>query len=266
MTEAGGRPSWRPGPYRGVVLDVMTLLVNLLLARGAGDWVVALVRDARSEEARGATVGFLLLAMFLLPAAAAVLKRRRTHARLAAESQRAGLESIPLRPGCLFNPIFYVAVSLVLGCGVMAGLAPIVFGNDAMDRGAVFIPLILLVIVASVVQTAVVYSYFTPPPPNARPSRFLDSPVAEWLGDACAYVNTMLFQVLWLAISAVPFEPVTSVLDAVGRLFFISFAAMLVYFPPRMLYLVEELRYPLARVTLLAAAAAMVYRMLVGGS
>lgn len=95
--------------------------------------------------------------------------------------------------------------------------------------------------------------------------RFLESPASELLGDACIFVTTLLFQTVWLTLASTPFTRVTGVEDVVGRLFFVIFAALLVYFPPRMLYLVEELRRPAARVTLLLANAAMVYRLFMGG-
>jgi hypothetical protein len=156
----------------------------------------------------------------------------------------------------------------------MAGLAPLVFGGDAMDRGSVFVSLTLLVMVASVVQTAVVYQYFRPPrstPGGTRTrgsramERFLASSTAEFLGDACIFVTTLLFQTVWLTLASTPFERVTGAGDVLGRLFFVLFAALLVYFPPRMLYLVEELRRPTAQVTLVLANAAMLYRLFMGG-
>lgn len=257
--------SWvRLSSYRGVILDILVIAINFFVAPRAATWVIDLIRAAQGDQARGVIVGLCMLAMLALPAVAAVLKRRRTHARLAAEANSAGLERIALEPGCLFNPVIYLCVNLVLGCGVVAGLGPLVFGGDLMDRGGVFVPLLLLVIVASVVQTGIVYRYFEPLPATARPSRFLESHTAELIGDACLYLNTLLVQVLWLALATVPFERVSGFEDIVGRLLFISFAALLVYFPPRLLYLVEDLRRPAARVTLLVATAAMVYRLVLG--
>ncbi|MCC6311439.1 MAG: hypothetical protein M9914_00685 [Trueperaceae bacterium] len=266
MPARAGAPSGtRSVTYRGTVLDLLVVALNLVAGPRATDWVTDLISYAPDERTQGLIVGIGTGAMLLLPALAAVLKRRRTQARLAALAEQEGVERIQLRTGCLFNPIFYLSVNLILGCAVVAGIGPLVFGSDLMDRGEVFVPLILGVIVASVWQTVIVYRYFEPLPAKARPSRFLESRAAEFLGDACIYVNTMLFQVVWLTVATTQFEPVTSVQDAFGRLFYIFFAALLAYFPPRMLYLVEELRRPRGYLTLLLANAAMLYRLFVGG-
>lgn len=263
---------WRS--YRGSLLDILIVAVNLFVDPRATGWIIDVVSRAPDERSRGVIVGVGATLMFLLPPAAAVLKRRRTHARLAARAEAEGVEAITLEPGCLFNPIVYLSVSLVLGCAILAGLAPLVFGDDVMDRDAVVVPLIFLVVAASVVQTAVVYQYFRPPARTSNRkrsresravARFLASPTAELLGDACILVTTLLFQTLWLTLASTPYSPVTGIEDALGRLSFVVFAALLVYFPPRMLSLVEELRQPAARITLLLANAAMVYRLFMGG-
>ena len=266
--------------YRGSILDILIIAANLGLDPRATGWIIAQVRDAPDERTRGVLIGILAALRFVLPAAAAVLKRRRTHARLAAQAKAEGVESIRLEPGCLFSPIVYLAVNLVLGSAIMTGLgplllglAPLLLGDEFLDSGLAFVPLILLVVVASVAQTGIVYRYFQPPekPRRGRSQeragivKFLESPASELLGDACIFVTTLLFQTVWLTLASTPFTRVTGVEDVVGRLFFVIFAALLVYFPPRMLYLVEELRRPAARVTLLLANAAMVYRLFMGG-
>ncbi len=259
--------------YRGSILDILIIAANLGLDPRATGWIIAQVRDAPDERTRGVLIGILAALMFVLPAAAAVLKRRRTNARLAAQAKAEGVESIRLEPGCLFSPIVYLAVNLVLGSAIMTGLGPLLLGDEFLDSGLAFVPLILLVVVASVAQTGIVYRYFQPPekPRRGRSQeragivKFLESPASELLGDACIFVTTLLFQTVWLTLASTPFTRVTGVEDVVGRLFFVIFAALLVYFPPRMLYLVEELRRPAARVTLLLANAAMVYRLFMGG-
>lgn len=257
-----GAPSFS---YRGTILDLLIVALNLLLWPWATDWLLDLIRSAPDERTQGLMIGIGTAAMLVLPACASVLKRRRTQARLAAEAKREGVESVTLRTGCLFNPILYLSTSLVLGCAVVAGLGPLVFGPELIDRGEVFVPLIFLVIGVSIWQTVIVYDYFRPLPPKARPSRFLESRTAEFLGDVCIYVNTLFFQLVWVLIASTQFERVGSFADLLGRVGYIFFAALLVYFPPRMLYLVEELRRPRGYVTLLLANAAMLYRLVMGG-
>lgn len=134
----------RVGSYRGSILDILIIAVNVGLDPRAPGWIIAQVRDAPDERTRGVLIGIGAALMFLLPAAAAVLKRRRTHARLAAQAKAEGVESIRLEPGCLFHPIVYLAVNLVLGSAIMTGLAPLLFGDEILESGLAFMPLILL--------------------------------------------------------------------------------------------------------------------------
>jgi hypothetical protein len=59
------------------------------------------------------TIGFACLGMWLLPATGAVLKRWRFHQRLKAENKTVASGEARFA-GCLFNPIFYFCINLVL--------------------------------------------------------------------------------------------------------------------------------------------------------
>jgi len=71
--------------------------------------------------------------------------------------------------GCVFNPVFYLSLNLVLVSIIVAGLGNFVFGDRLMDDGSIFVPMILVGMVCTVVQTILIYRYFTPP---QKPPRF----------------------------------------------------------------------------------------------
>ncbi|HET8986323.1 MAG TPA: hypothetical protein VFN03_11240, partial [Trueperaceae bacterium] len=73
------------------MLDVLIIAVNLFVDPRATAWIIDAVSRAPDERSRGAIVGVGAALMFLLPPAAAVLKRRRTHARLAAQAEAEGV-------------------------------------------------------------------------------------------------------------------------------------------------------------------------------
>jgi hypothetical protein len=52
--------------------------------------------------------------------------------------------------------------------------------------------------------------------------------------------------------------------EFVGRLFFLSFVALLVYFPPRMFYLAEDINRGRTWLTMLLANSPVIIRVLVG--
>jgi hypothetical protein len=142
---------------------------------------------------------------------------------------------------------------------LLGGLA---FGDAFQNNGAIFVSFILGAIVVSLVQTFFVYRYFSPPKKTS--GAFLRDPRAAFLGDACIYLNMILFQVLWNIVGFVPVGRVTDFGVFAGRLFFLCFAALLVYFPPRVFYLAEDGRRPRTWLTMLLANSPVILRVLLG--
>jgi hypothetical protein len=199
-----------------------------------------------------------------LPAAGAVMKRWHFHQRLKAQGKTAEAEETKLA-GCLFNPLFYFCLNLLITSAVIASLGQFVFGRALMDTGSVFIPLIIGGLILTIVQTYLIYQYFYPPK-NPPRSQFLREPQSEALGDICLFVNMMLFQVFWNLLTFTPLGRPSSFLDFAGRLFFLSFVALLIYFPPRMFYLAEDINRPRTWVTMLLANSPVIVRVLIGTS
>jgi hypothetical protein len=136
-------------------------------------------------------------------------------------------------------------------------------GRRGLDTATVFIPLIFSGLILTIVQTYLIYSYFSPPkkPPQ---SKFLRSPQSENLGDICLFLNMILFQVFWNMLTFAPLGHPSSLLEFGGRLFFLSFIAMLIYFPPRMFYLAEDINRPRTWLTMLLANSPVIVRVLIG--
>ena len=229
-------PALGAGADRGLLLDLVVFALNLVLVRMLGARLAAGVRAASAgDPAAEWGLALFFAALFVLPAAGAVLRRWHFHRRRGA---RAG-DALPGAWGCLLNPAFYFAVSATIACAVGALVTTRLFGDSANDRAGVFIPMLLGVIVLSTVQTFLVYRYLEPPRKPPR-TAFGRGPASELLGDACIFVNAILFQVLWNAATAGRFARPAGLEDALGRLFFLWFASILVYFPPRIFYLAED--------------------------
>jgi hypothetical protein len=246
---------------RGLLLDIVVFIANLFLMRSLTSLVVDLFRSASDGEPLAKfTLSLAPLGMWLLPAAGSVLKRWQLHQRL----KNVNFEFIGLS-GCLFNPIFYFCLNLVLFAAIMSGLGEFLFGNALSKNGAIFVPFVIAGLIFTVVQTYLIYQYFTPPKKPPR-WKYLTQPESETVGDFCFFLNMILFQIAWNMLTFASWERPTTLLDFFGRLFFLCFIALLVYFPPRMFYLVEDIKRPRTWFTMLLANSPVIVRVLIGSS
>ena len=247
---------------RGLLLDIVVLILNIFLMQRLTRDVIDLFSLVSAEEpAAQFLISLGALSMWFLPAAGAVLKRWHFHQRLKDENRT--FEWDAGAAGCLFNPILYFCMNLVLVSAIMAGLGPFLFGKRAFDNGAFFVPMILLGMIATIVQTYLIYRYFSPPkdPPK---SEFLRQPESEVLGDVCIFVNMILYQVLWNLLTFAPLGRPSGPGEFIGRLLVLCFIALLIYFPPRMFYLAEDIHRRRTWITMLLANSPVIIRVLIG--
>jgi hypothetical protein len=256
---------------RGILLDVLVFIFNIVIMRMMTGYVVGLFRNVDDPFAQ-LSLGLFFAGMLFLPAAGAILKRWHFHQRHNIPNRRTskgvdGHSDIETDPSgsCLFNPIFYLCTSLCISVTAGTFLFSQIFGADFDRRPGIFVSLIFGSITLSIVQTVLVYRYFSTPKKAPRIAFLLD-PRSELLGDACLYLNMLLFQALWNIITSGPGVGVASFSEFVGRLFVLSFAALLIYFPPRIFYLADDIQRPTARLTILLANAPVLLRTLIGSS
>jgi len=250
---------------RGLLLDVFVFVVNIFLMRLLTKQFINLFNQVSAEDPTAKlALGLTLLAMWILPAAGAVLKRWHFHQRLEGRNSPLDLEESTLG-GCLFIPIFYFCLNLVITSAVVASLGEFLVGRRGLDTASVFIPMIFGGLILTIVQTYLIYRYFSPPkkPPQ---SEFLRSPQSEDLGDICLFLNMILFQVFWNLLTFADLGHPSSLLEFGGRVFFLSFIALLIYFPPRMFYLAEDINRPRTWLTMLLANSPVIIRVLIGTS
>ncbi len=246
---------------RGLLLDVVVFVGNIYLVRLLTRQIIGLFNQSPAENPLAqVSIGLIFLAMWVLPAAGAVLKRWHFHQRL--KGRTIDPEKTALG-GCLFNPIFYFCLNLVISATVFVSLGSFVFGERALDSGAVFVPMIFAILILTIVQTFLIYRYFSPPkrPPK---SAFLRMSQSETLGDVCLFLNMILFQVFWNLLTFADLGRPSGIAEFLGRLFFLSFIALLIYFPPRMLYLVEDIHRRDTWLFMLLANSPVIVRVLIG--
>jgi hypothetical protein len=245
---------------RGLLLDVAVLAANLLAMPLLSEGFLQLIRRAQADDAAAISVLFACsVALMVLAPAGATLKRWHYHQRLGGRKVAGSLEGVA---GCLFNPIFYFCLTAVIFAAVNSFVLQRVFGHREPD-GAVFVSSIFLGLALIILHTWLVYRYFSPPrrPPN---SAFLRGAASEAIGDACLFANMVLFQLIWNLFSFAGLGAPSGALDAVARLLLLVFLGLLLYFPPRMFYLVDDIGRPRTWLMILLANAPVITRMLLG--
>ena len=250
---------------RGLLLDIVVFLANVFLMHLLTRLFLDLVRQATAgDEIAQFTLAFSSLGMWILPAAGAVMKRWHFHRRLKAEGKTAESSETGLA-GCLFNPLFYFCLNLVITSVILTGFGQLLFGDALLKNGAIFVPVVILGFLLTVVQTFLIFQYFSAPK-NPPKSEFLRSPRSEMLGDICLFLNMILFQIVWNTLTFAGLGPPSGFSEFAGRLFFLCFIALLIYFPPRMFYLAEDINRPRTWLTMLLANSPVILRVLFGTS
>jgi hypothetical protein len=257
---------------RGVLLDVVVFALNLMLMRLLTKYFIELVRLASADDSLAVfQLSLFFTGLLVLPATGAVLKRwhfhHRRNSRQKSRGKAQGQVATPeaMTWGCLSNPIFYFTVSLLISAAAVSLFGTLLFGRAFQSNGAIFVPFILGGLVLSVLQTFFVFHYFSPPK-KAPSHKFLRDQRSALAGDACIYLNMILFQVLWNTVGLIPFGRVTSLGDLTARVFFLSFVALLIYFPPRIFYLAEDAHRPTVWLTMFLANSPVILRLLFGAN
>lgn len=245
--------------HRGILLDIVVLAANLLAMGPLSSWLAGVIRRAAADDAAEiGTVVLLAAALLVLAPAGAVLKRWHYHQR----RNPASPSALDGAGGCLFNPIFYFCLVAVLFAMVSAFLLQGASGGGE-PTAAAFAVSLLGGIALMVTHTWLVYRYFSRPAQPPR-SAFLRGSASDILGDACLFTNMLLFQAVWNMISFAGIGAPSGVAEAVGRLLVFAFLALLLYFPPRMFYLADDFGRRWTWLTMLAANAPVIIRLLLG--
>ena len=237
---------------RGILLDLVVFFLNLTLMIVLTRLTRNLVNDAYNDNSAKALIGLYFVGLFLLQPIGPVLKRWTFH-------QHAKVDTTSF-VGCLLPVfmLFYLVMMLLI-----SSTATIILGDLFEDEGGeVGTVLILLGFFWSIFNTVLIYRYFLKPKKPPR-WKFLTTPQAAMLGDVCMFLNVISLQVLWNNLTtaesfwqhtlSTPLGRPGSVTDILGRFIVIGVLAMLVYFPGRIFYLVEDRNRKVAWLTMLLA-------------
>jgi len=237
---------------RGILPDLVVFFLNLTLMIVLTRLTRELVNDADNDNSAKALIGFYFVALFFLQPLGPVLKRWTFH-------QHAKVDTTSF-VGCLLPVfmLFYLVMMLLISSTATIILGDI-FEGDGGEVGTV---LILVGFLWSIFNTVLISRYFLKPKKPPR-WKFLTTPQAAMLGDVCMFLNVISLQVLWNNLTtaesfwqhtlSTPLGRPGSVTDILGRFIVIGVLAMLVYFPGRIFYLIEDRNRKVAWLTMLLA-------------
>ena len=245
---------------RGLLLDIVVFVLNIFVMRMLVRNFLDMVRAAAGDD-RFAQLSLFVFAVSLLvlPPAGAVLKRWHFHERLKGRDYKESTLA-----GCLFNPLFYICLVFLIFATANAFVLQFFTKDGESDPGpGIFVTSIFVGIALTIVHTWLVYRYFSPPkqPPT---SPFLLSPASDLVGDICIFANMIFMQIIWNTLASADLPHPADIEEFVGRLFVFSFIALLIYFPPRMLYLAEDIDKRRTWLMILLANSPVIIRVLVG--
>ena len=241
---------------RGLVLDLFVFVVNAFLMGLLVERFVDVIQDAKNGDSisRSTLTAFFTSLVFLAPVGA-FLSRWHFHNRRVPSSSDTSILG-----GCLFNPLIYFGVNVVI-FSVSAGLIlRVVFGIGELSVGGRTV-LILVGLLVVALHTFFVFRYFSPPSPPK--TAFMCSPISGVIGDICIFTNMLFYQLLWNTL-AMGFRRPANGFDLFTNLLVVTFGALLIYFPPRIFYLAEDIRFPRTWLFIVLANVPIIYRAVFG--
>jgi hypothetical protein len=255
---------------RGILFDIILFVINLAL--------MPFITKAFVEIGRGAAAGqrglqFLLFlffaSMYFIQPYGALFKRWSFHSRRRAGRRRKkntdgnifsfaddGVWSL------VFNPIVYFGSLFLISSMIITYLNQLITGRFFNDDDPYFIVFILLGFLLSVVHSVSAFKYFISPKKEPR-KKILASPFSEPIGDLLLFVNIFMFQILWNIVGQIPFERSSDPGGLALRVFFMLGVGLLMYYPARIFYAAEDIRNPLAWVTIPLSTLPLIIRVFV---
>jgi hypothetical protein len=245
---------------RGKLFDVLIFLANLFLMGLLVRLFLLIFRQASAGDVVSKTLLlFFYLGMLVLPSLGAVLKRWHFHQRIKRLGEKED-DGGWLPFGCIFIPFLYLIVNLWITLAVALAFLDL-FPDSELGRTGSGV-LLGFGILYNFFQTFLVFRFFSPPKREPK-SAFLRDPRSDLLGDACIFVNMILYQVFlnWGAMVFPGFHEG----KFVDRFIPLVVFTLLMYLTGRIFFLVEDIHHPRTLLTILLANSPIILRAVFAG-
>ena len=244
---------------RGLLLDIVVFAFNLLLVRLLMVRFVAMLRSAEDGDVISGWVLFLfILGIFFLPPIGATLKRWQYY-RPAATIKRASWIMIW---SAVCSAQFRISLSACSFLSLFETFILQYFYGDNGDDGTPMLVGTVLNLPVSAINTWLVFRFFSKP--KKEPIfAFLKTPLAGLIGDVCIFVNMIFYQLIWNLLSRLVSETRRRHRVFCPRDPAFGFS-LLIYFPPRMFYLADDIDKRRTWLMILLANLPIIIRVMVG--
>ncbi|MFL6227314.1 MAG: hypothetical protein ACJ741_00890 [Pyrinomonadaceae bacterium] len=239
-----------PVNYRGLLFDLAVFVCNVFLVRLLTRHIGRLLALTflRDDPQASRTLLYVILVALAAQLVGACLKRRPLQARLLA--QRESGES-PL--SCLI--ILHFALTLVTSAAIVALLLP-------ESSGGTTVAVFFLSMIPTVLVWRAISPYKKPPAPDWR-----NSHGAEIVADLCLFAYMLVNLAVWNTVTSGSNIRAAGVGDVLSRalgFILLSPVILLFYLPPRLVFLVEDYKYPATWISMTLAVAPVAYRTIFG--
>ena len=245
-----GRRRFLPVNYRGLLFDLAVFVVNVflirLLTRHIGRLLSLTFLSDDPQASR--TLLIIISAACAAQLVGACLKRRPLQARLLAQH-----DSGASLFGCVM--ILHFALTLITSAAIVALLLP-------NSSGGLSVLVFFLCLIPTALVWRAMMPYKQPPEPDWR-----NSHGAEVVADLCLFAYMLVNLAVWNTLTAGSNVRATGVGDVFSRalgFLLLSPVILLFYLPPRLLFLVEDYRYPATWISMTLAVAPVAYRLIIG--
>jgi hypothetical protein len=155
-------------------------------------------------------------------------------------------------------------LNLVISAAVLTSVGDLLFGKRGMDSAAIACARQSSVFSFSQFFRRFLFTVTSAHRSSRRAGNFSARRRSAMLGDVCLFLNMILFQVFWNMLTFAGLGHPSGVTEFLGRLFLLCFLALLIYFPPRMIYLADDIRRRRTWVMMLLANSPVIIRVLIG--
>lgn len=239
-----------PVNYRGLLFDLAVFAFNIFLMRILTRHVGRLLSLTYLSDDPQASRNllFVISAAFALQLVGAYFKRRPLQARLLARH-----ESAPTAFGCLI--VMHFALTLITSAAIMAL-------SSVEPTSGLSVLVFFLSIIPPVLVWRAMTPYEKPPKPDWRSSREVEA-----VADLCLFAYMIVNLAIWNTLTSGSAMRASGVGDLFSRglgFILMSPVILLFYIPPRLLFLVEDYKYPATWVSMILAIAPVAYRIIIG--
>jgi NADH:ubiquinone oxidoreductase subunit 6 (subunit J) len=234
-----------------LLFDLAVFVVNVFLVRLLTRHIGRLLSQTflSDDPQASRTLLYVISAALGAQVIGAYFKRRPLQARLLAQHDDA--DSNPF--GCFI--IFHFALTLITSAGIVALALP-------QSSGGVTVLVFFLSMIPTVLVWRAMTPYKKPPPPDWRNSHGV-----EIFADLCLFAYMLVNLAVWNTLTSGSNMRAEGLGDVISRalgFILMSPVILLFYIPPRLLFLVEDYKYPATWISMSLAVAPVAYRLIIG--